>query len=607
MADSQELGQELIRRNREIAEVRDNLLRTEDFLNEARARSNELLEKNSLNEAERTRAEAKTAELEDRCRMLEAAKETATRQLVEERLKGDEATRELREKLEMTEQCLKEARSREEELQQKAKTHADQILVLESKLEAGGRSTDDARLAASRNEAALQEASSRASEALLRVKELESELQKQGSRATEELQVQLQAEEARRLQADANVEVERTRAEILVKESGDAKAEIKRLQNQLQELRFNQEELTSEMESQKAARKQAEEKSTRDNESQLTDLIFARERAETEAAQQREKAVRFAAEADELRRRLEADSGRLDEVRRGSDEMRQVLADVQNKLLDAEARAEAAGPRTTALEEQLSSQQVKCQALTKELDLAHEEKERYVREKDQESATVVELQAKITSLEADLAGAKKLAESATLKASEERKLDTENASLRDELSATRVLVRQQSDQTLEVETLRAQLAEARKAVILGGGTKLEVETLQARICALEAQLSERDTCSRELQQKFDTLEGAKRCAQEEVVSMRSKMNALSGELSSALGNSAKAMQQRSEAQERAAMAKAENDIVRIERAVETQKLRGALEELRFAIKSQVASGLSAQRPSFQPQPRVRAF
>lgn len=608
MTDSQELGQELIRRNREIAEVRDQLLRTQDFLSESRARNDELLEKHSLTEAERTRAEAKATELEERCRMLETAKETATRQLVEEQKKRDEATRELREKLEHVEQRLKEALSQEEELKQQAQMQADQVLVLQSKLEAEGRITADARLAASRSESALQEASSRAAEAQLAVRELEAKLEQQGTRASEELQAQLQSAEAKRFQAEANIEVERTRAEILMKESGDAKAEIKQLQAQLAKAEDQNIESEKRRRLEEETRATELEKQTGDVEAQLVEANLARERAETEAAQQREKALKFAAEADELRRRLEADSGRLDEVRRGSDEVRQLLADVQSKLQDAEARAEAAAPRTAALEESLESQQRQCQVLTTELSLVREEKDRYVQEKEQESGTILKLEGKIRSLEADLSSTRKEAELAKQRSSEELTKATENASLRDELSATRILVRQQSSEaTLEAETLRAQLAEARKAAMAGGQTKLEVETLQARISASEAQVAERDACNRELKQKCDSLESAKRSAQEEVTGMRSKVNSLSGELSDALSSAAKAMQQRSEARECAAMAKAENDIVRIERAVETQKLRGAIEELRFAIKSQVASGLSPQRPSFQPQPRVRAF
>lgn len=200
---------------------------------------------------------------------------------------------------------------------------------------------------------------------------------------------------------------------------------------------------------------------------------------------------------------------------------------------------------------------------------------------------------------------KKVVEQAKQQSSQDGKLDKENASLRDELSATRTLMRQQSEATLEAESLRGQLAEARRNSIEGGQNKLEIERLQACIATFEARIAEQDVRSTQLQQKCAGLEGAERNAQEEVTGMRSKMTTLAAELNSALANASKALQQRSEARECAAMAKAENDIVRIERAVETQKLRGAIEELRFAIKTQVASGICNQ--PFQPQPRVRAF
>lgn len=689
---SDELGKELIRRNREIAEVRDNLLRTEDFLTEARARNNELLEKNSLIEAERTRAEGKAAEVEGRCRVLEAAKETATRQLVEERAKFDDATWDLRQKFEQTQAQLQEALSREEEHKEQAKLHADQLLIFESKLEAEGRNTGDARVALTRVESALEEATSRAADAQLRVKELEAELREQGSRASEEIHAKFEEEEAKRLQAEANIEVERTRAEILTKDAAEAKTEIKRLQNQIEELCSKLEESTaaqkkaedqnvelrSKLEDEAAARKKSEEeneaaerrrkleeesramelgKQTEDNSALVLEAQAARERAETEAAQQREKALKWSAEADELRRRLEAEAGRLDEVRRCSDEVRQLLGETQSQLQDAEARAEAAAPKTAALAESLESQKLQCQALAKELHEVREEKERHVLEKEQDSTTILALRASISSLEADLASARSVAEAAKQQASKEQTLDSECAALRDQLSATQSQLRRQSQVALESESLRGQLDEARKSIVEDVKAKREVEALQGRLGAFEAQIAERDAQikleamrTKELQQKYDileiakrsadeeaarikhqmnfmssekdtkdlqkkcdSLEGAKRSAEEEIASANSKVAQMSEILNDALASSAKALQQKAEAHECAEMAKAEIDIVKIERAVETQKLRGALEELRFGIKQQVASGINrsssfqpAVQPSFQPS-RVKAF
>jgi len=221
--DPSQVEAELIQRNREIAKVRDEVLKIEKRLSDAQIRNAELLEKNAELDGEATKLNLRNAELDARAQELSGLVEVKSVEL--QKLRTGHEQQLTQKDLELTQ--AGEARQTDfaeiERLKVLITQHEGTEAKLTFELEQAQKSQERAKSALQESERSSQETASRAVEQRRRIKELEDSVKMQ-----DESQMSTHANELQRL--------EHERAATVAK-SCDLQAQVRELEVQLRQVR----------------------------------------------------------------------------------------------------------------------------------------------------------------------------------------------------------------------------------------------------------------------------------------------------------------------------------------------------------------------------------
>lgn len=197
MGDVGELEAELIKRNREIAKVRDDALKLERRLEDAQMRNDDLLERVAELDAEKNQGMTKITELEEKLQAVESERDARA----EEALRAQEAAEERLESVraEMEEKAAAAAQDNEttRSLEAKVAELEAEKAALEQKLNEEQLRHGDTRVRLEKSEREAQDHSSRSTEQRRIVKELEEKLQEQQEGMSNTASLQLEEERAR--------------------------------------------------------------------------------------------------------------------------------------------------------------------------------------------------------------------------------------------------------------------------------------------------------------------------------------------------------------------------------------------------------------------------